>query len=105
MSDMTALTWDDCVAPEEKGSGRAIDGEHYVTATPNLPTTTGITRSKLHQPPDAVWRAARRHHFEIRRVEPDLQYPNARAPELLSGNWVTGAPDLVVEIDRRHAEA
>ncbi len=32
-------------------------------------------------------------------VEPDLLYvSNERATALLSGNWVTGAPDLVVEI-------
>jgi Uma2 family endonuclease len=109
MSDMTALTWDDLrLLPEENGKRHElIDGEHYVTATPNLghQRIVGnlyfLIRSYLQARPigevfgvpvDVII-----SKFDV--VEPDLQYiSNARAPELLSGNWVTGAPDLIVEI-------
>ena len=104
----TKLTYDDFVLfPDDGQRHELIDGEHYVTATPNLSHQTIVGNLyylirvyiETHPigkvfgvPVDVII-----SRFDV--VEPDLQYvSNARAPELLSGDWVTGAPDLVVEI-------
>ena len=108
VSSGTRLTYDDFVLfPEDGQRHELIDGEHYVTATPNTSHQTIVGNlyylircyieahpiGKIFGVPVDVIVS----RFDV--VEPDLQYiSNARAPELLSGDWVTGAPDLVVEI-------
>jgi Uma2 family endonuclease len=84
-----------------------IDGEHYVTPSPNLRHQEILGRLHLLI---GVW--LERHprgrlffapldvilsHFDV--VEPDLLYAShERAREIMTGNWVRGAPELVVEI-------
>jgi Uma2 family endonuclease len=84
-----------------------IDGEHYVTPSPNI-RHQRISRHLLlllgahldehpvgevfYAPLDVLF-----SKFDV--VEPDLLYvSNERAAALLAGQHVTGAPDLVVEI-------
>ena len=104
----TKLTYDDFVLfPDDGQRHELIEGEHYVTPTPILvhQVIVGnlyfLIRSYIEThaigkifgvPLDVII-----SNFDV--VEPDLLYvSNARAPELLSGDWVTGAPDLVVEV-------
>jgi Uma2 family endonuclease len=102
------LTYDDFLLfPDDGKRHELIDGEHYVTPSPNL--RHQAIAGHLHltigtwlrdhpvgrvffAPLDVLF-----SRFDV--VEPDLLYvSNERAPELLSGQYVTGAPDLVVEI-------
>lgn len=102
------LTYDDFLLfPDDGKRHELIDGEHYVTPSPNT----------KHQ------RVAGNLHFLIRRwledhpigqiffapfdvvftkfdvVEPDLLYlSNERAAEVVTSRHVTGPPDIVVEI-------
>ena len=103
------LTYDDYLQfPDDGKRHELIDGEHYVTPSPNLqtPEDLGTTvsadryvaldaprrRGVFYAPLDVLF-----SRFDV--VEPDLLYvSNERAPELLSGQYVTGAPDLVIEI-------
>jgi Uma2 family endonuclease len=84
-----------------------IDGEHYVTPSPNTKHQTislnlsGLIWSHLqshpigrlfHAPFDIVF-----SRFDV--VEPDLLYvSNERAQEILTKQHATGAPELVIEI-------
>lgn len=102
------LTYDDFVKfPEDGMRHELIDGVHYVTPSPNLRHQDILGRlfmamgtwlesnpiGKLYVAPLDVILS----EFDV--VEPDLLFvSNERAPELLGGDWVTGAPDLVVEI-------
>jgi Uma2 family endonuclease len=112
------LTWDDFVHfPDDGKRHELIDGEHYVTPTPDL-RHQAISANLLFlimsylktHPIGRVYPAPLDvilSRFDV--VEPDLLYvSNERREELLSGQWVTGAPDLVVEIgspsNRRHDE-
>ena len=102
------LTYDDYLLfPDDGKRHELIDGEHYVTPSPNLRHQTIAGRLYLtigtwlrahpsgrvfFAPLDVIF-----SRFDV--VEPDLLYvSNERAPELLSGDYVTGAPDLVIEI-------
>jgi len=102
------LTYDDYLLfPDDGMRHELIDGEHYVTPSPILRHQAISGRLFLaigswlrdhptgqifYAPLDVIF-----SHFDV--VEPDLLYvSNERAPELLSGKWVTGAPDLVIEI-------
>ena len=102
------LTYDDFLRfPDDGQRHELIDGEHYVTPSPNLRHQAIAGRIYL-----AIGTWLRAHptgriffapldvilsRFDV--VEPDLLYvSNERAPDLLSGQWVTGAPDLVIEI-------
>jgi Uma2 family endonuclease len=102
------LTYDDFLLfPEDGKRHELIDGEHYVTPSPNLRHQAISGRLYLligswlrdnplgriyFAPLDVLF-----SRFDV--VEPDLLYvSNERAAELLSGQYVTGAPDLVVEI-------
>jgi len=102
------LTYDDFVLfPDDGKRHELIDGEHYVTPSPNtkhqavLGNLHFIIRSWLDQhsvgrvffaPLDIVFT-----QFDV--VEPDLLYmSNARAAEILTAQHVTGAPEIVVEI-------
>jgi Uma2 family endonuclease len=112
------LTWDDFVHfPDDGKRHELIGGEHYVMPPPNL-RHQAISRNLLFliqsflqtHPIGRVYCAPLDvilSQFDV--VEPDLLYvSNERREELLSGQWVTGAPDLVVEIgspsNRRHDE-
>ena len=102
------LTYDDFLLfPDDGKRHELIDGEHYVTPSPNLRHQAISGRLYLligtwlrdnprgriyFAPLDVIF-----SRFDV--VEPDLLYvSNERAPELLSGQYVTGAPDLVIEI-------
>jgi Uma2 family endonuclease len=102
------LTYDDFLLfPDDGKRHELIDGEHYVTPSPSLrhQAISGrlflLIRTWLvehprgrlfYAPLDVLF-----SRFDV--VEPDLLYvSNDRAPELLAGQHVTGAPDLVIEI-------
>ena len=107
-SPRVKLTYDDFLLfPDDGKRHELIDGEHYVTPSPNMrhQAISGnlhfILRDWLEQHPigrvfyapfDVVFT-----QFDV--VEPDLLYmSNARAAEVLTAKHVTGAPELVVEI-------
>ena len=102
------LTYDDFVQfPDDGQRHELIDGVHYVTPSPNLGHQDFLGRLHLimagwleEHPVGKVFFAPLDvilSRFDV--VEPDLLYvSNERAPALLAGDWVTGAPDLVVEI-------
>jgi Uma2 family endonuclease len=102
------LTYDDYLLfPEDGKRHELIDGEHYVTPSPNLRHQEISGRFYLmigswlethpvgrvfYAPLDVIFS---RHDV----VEPDLLYAShERARTIMTGNWVTGAPELVVEI-------
>lgn len=101
------LTYDDYrLFPEDGKRHELIGGEHYVTPSPNLRHQAISGRLYLLI---STWLQTRRtgqiyfapldvilSRFDV--VEPDLLYvSNERAGEIL-GEYVTGAPDLVIEI-------
>jgi Uma2 family endonuclease len=105
------LTYDDFLHfPDDGKRHELIDGEHYVTPSPNTKhqAVSGnlyfLMRSWLEQHPigrvfyapfDVVFT-----QFDV--VEPDLMYmSNERAAEILTSKHVTGAPEIVVEIASR----
>ena len=102
------LTYDDFLLfPDDGKRHELIDGEHYVTPSPNIRHQAILGRLFLaignwlaSHPRGRVFVAPLDvlfSRFDV--VEPDLLYvSNERAPELLAGQYVTGAPDLVVEI-------
>lgn len=102
------LTYDDFVLfPDDGKRHELIDGEHYVTPSPNLPHQTIL--GNLHlviaswleahpvgrvflSPLDVVFT-----RFDV--VEPDLLYcSNERGTQILTRQNVQGVPELVVEI-------
>jgi len=102
------LTYDDFVRfPDDGQRHELIDGEHYVTPSPNIKHQTvsinltvligsWLERNPLgrlfHAPLDVVF-----SNFDV--VEPDLLYlSNARAAEALTPQHVRGVPELVIEI-------
>jgi Uma2 family endonuclease len=102
------LTYDDFVLfPDDGKRHELIDGEHYVTPSPNtrhqqvsgnLHLLVGVWLEDhpigqiFYAPFDVVF-----SRYDV--VEPDLLYvSNARAPEVLTSANVKGAPDLVIEI-------
>ena len=102
------LTYDDFLLfPDDGKRHELIDGEHYVTPSPNTKhqAISGnlyfMIRSWLEQHPtgrifyapfDVVFT-----NFDV--VEPDLLYmSHARAAQVLTEKNVTGAPEIVVEI-------
>jgi len=102
------LTYDDFLLfPDDGKRHELIDGEHYVTPSPNTKhqRVSGnlywLLRSHLEQHPigrifyapfDVVF-----SDFDV--VEPDLLYmSNARAAEILTARHVKGSPDLIIEI-------
>jgi Uma2 family endonuclease len=103
------LTYDDFVQfPDDGQRHELIDGEHYVTPSPNtkhqrvsmnLTVVIGswLERNPIgqlfHAPFDVVF-----SHFDV--VEPDLLYlSNARAADALTPKHVRGVPELVIEIN------
>jgi Uma2 family endonuclease len=102
------LTYDDFLLfPDDGMRHELIDGEHYVTPSPNTKhQTVSVTLTVLiggwlevnpmgrlyHAPFDVVF-----SRFDV--VEPDLLYlSNDRAADVLTPQHVRGAPDLVIEI-------
>jgi Uma2 family endonuclease len=102
------LTYDDFLLfPDDGKRHELIDGEHYVTPSPNIrhQTILGnlhfLMRAWLEQHPvgrvfmaplDVVFT-----QFDV--VEPDLLFVSRhRAADILTAKHVTGAPDIVVEI-------
>jgi Uma2 family endonuclease len=102
------LTYDDFLHfPDDGKRHELIDGEHYVTPSPNIrhQTILGnlyfLMRTWLEQHPvgrafmaplDVVFT-----QFDV--VEPDLLFiSRIRAADILTAKHVTGAPDIVVEI-------
>jgi Uma2 family endonuclease len=102
------LTYDDFLLfPDDGKRHELIDGEHYVTPSPNIrhQTILGnlhfLMRAWLEQHPagrvfmaplDVVFT-----QFDV--VEPDLLFVSKdRAADILTVKHVTGAPDIVVEI-------
>jgi Uma2 family endonuclease len=102
------LTYDDYVQfPEDGKRHELIDGEHYVTPTPNWRHQAisgnlfGLIWSYLQQ--HAIGRVLSApfdvilSHLDV--VEPDLLYISGeRLQRIESSPWLKGAPDLVVEI-------
>jgi Uma2 family endonuclease len=102
------LTYDDFVLfPDDGKRHELIDGEHYVTPSPNTKhqaivwNLNGLMWAYLQKDPrgraftapfDVVF-----SEFDV--VEPDLLYVSAvRRDDVLTRQHVRGAPDLVVEI-------
>ncbi len=102
------LTYDDFVLfPDDGKRHELIDGEHYVTPSPNLRhqriagTIFALLWAHLranpigqvfHAPVDVLF-----SRFDV--VEPDILYvSNARAADILTPKHVTGSPNLVVEV-------
>ena len=102
------LTYDDFVLfPDDGKRHELIDGEHYVTPSPNLKHQkvlgnlhlligTWLEQHPIGQifvaPFDVVF-----SRFDV--VEPDLLYmSNERAAQVLTDANVQGAPELVIEI-------
>jgi Uma2 family endonuclease len=107
-SHSTKLTYDDFLLfPDDGKRHELINGEHYVTPSPNIRHQDISGRLFLligtwlnehpvgrifYAPLDVLF-----SRFDV--VEPDLLYvSNERAAELLAGQHVMGAPDIVVEI-------
>jgi len=102
------LTYDDFVLfPDDGKRHELIDGEHYVTPSPNLKhqKVSGALHLLIagwledhpvgqifYAPFDVVF-----SRYDV--VEPDLLYvSNTRTPTVLTRANVQGAPDLVIEI-------
>jgi Uma2 family endonuclease len=101
------LTYDDFVLfPDDGKRHELIDGEHYVTPSPNLKhqavsrnllTTIAsfLRRERIGKvyaaPLDVVF-----SHFDV--VEPDLLYVSESRRDVRTSKNIQGAPDLVVEI-------
>jgi Uma2 family endonuclease len=102
------LTYDDFVLfPDDGKRHELIDGEHYVTASPNTKhqqvsmELAFLIRAWLEDHPcGRVFTAPYDMvltHFDV--VEPDLIYlSNGRAAEIMTAAHLRGAPELVVEI-------
>jgi len=107
-ADRMKLTYDDFLLfPDDGKRHELIDGEHYVTPSPNTKhqRVSGnlhfLIRAWLEDHPigqifyapfDVVFTK-----FDV--VEPDLLYiSNERMPQILTTLHVTGAPEIVVEI-------
>jgi Uma2 family endonuclease len=107
-TDRIKLTYDDFVLfPDDGKRHELIDGEHYVTPSPNTKhqCVSGnmyfLIRAWLEDHPvgqvfyapfDVVF-----SRFDV--VEPDLLYvSDERMAEIVTAQHVTGAPDIVVEI-------
>ena len=92
--------------PDDGRRHEIIDGEHYVTPSPNTSHQTivvnlvsAIRAFLAHQPLGAVFVAP----FDVLSsdlnvVEPDLLYVSRERQAIVTHAHVRGAPDLVVEV-------
>jgi Uma2 family endonuclease len=92
--------------PDDGKRHELIDGEHYVTPSPNLRHQT--ISGRLHhlisiylddRPIGEVWAAPLDtvlSNFDV--VEPDLIYVSRERSSILTTQNIRGAPDLVIEI-------
>ena len=110
MSDHVKLkfTYDDFLQfPDDGKRHELIDGDHYSTPSPNIRhqrisgnLTLTIDLWLQDHPLGEIFYAPLDvilSNFDV--VEPDLLFvSNERAPALLAGEYVTGAPDLLIEI-------
>ena len=101
------FTYDDFVNfPDDGKRHEIIDGEHYVTPSPNLKHQS-VSANLL----GLLWIHLKRHPVgsvfaapfdvvfsDLDVVEPDLLYVSQERLEVLTRQHVRGAPDLVVEI-------
>jgi Uma2 family endonuclease len=101
------FTYDDFVNfPDDGKRHELIDGEHYVTPSPNtkhqavsLKLTVALAVYLERHPIGVVFTAPFDvvfSHFDV--VEPDLLYISRERREVLTDKHVRGVPDLVVEI-------
>ena len=108
------LTYDDFVLfPDDGQRHELIDGEHYVTPSPNTKHQRVLASLHLmiggwleeHRTGQVFFAPFDVVFTEFDVVEPDLLYmSNERAAEVITPKHVRGAPELVVEI-ARDAEA
>ena len=101
------LTYDDFLLfPDDGKRHELIDGEHYVTPSPNLKhqavsrnLVTTIATFLRAQPIGKVYAAPLDvvfSHSDV--VEPDLLFVSTSRLDVLTAKNVQGAPDLVVEV-------
>jgi len=101
------LTYDDFVHfPDDGKRHELIDGEHYVTPSPNT-RHQRIVRDLViligthlkHQPAGEIFAAPFDVVFsDFDVVEPDLLFVSSERARVLTEKNVQGAPDLVVEV-------
>jgi Uma2 family endonuclease len=103
----TRLTYDDfCLLPEDGKRREIIEGELFVTPSPQTPHQRAVIRLSAH-----LWQFVDSHKlgevfaapfdvvfsdFDV--VEPDLLYISKARAGVLTEKNVQGAPDLVVEV-------
>ncbi len=101
------FTYEDVVHfPDDGKRHELIDGEHYVTPSPNTKhqvVSMNLTRAFLlyleHHPIGYILAAPFDVVFSaLDVVEPDLLYISRERRQILTDQHVRGAPDLVVEI-------
>ena len=101
------LTYEDFLLfPDDGKRHELIDGEHYVTATPNLKHQMIVMNLGA-----MIWNYLKQHpvgraffvpmdivlsDYDV--VEPDLQFISRERQAILTKQHVRGAPDLVVEV-------
>jgi len=101
------LTYDDFVLfPDDGKRHELIDGEHYVTPSPNVKhqTVCGNLHGRIwnylqHRAIGKVYSAPLDvvfSHFDV--VEPDLLFVSEARRAVLTAKNVQGSPDLVVEV-------
>ena len=108
IGSVVKLTYDDFVRfPDDGRRHELIDGEHYVTPSPNTKHQRILGHLHLmigswleHQPIGQVFLSPFDMVFtQFDVVEPDLLYmSNERAAEILTDLNVQGVPELVIEI-------
>ncbi len=108
IGSVVKLTYDDFVRfPDDGKRHELIDGEHYVTPSPNTKHQRILGHLHLmigswleHQPIGQVFLSPFDMVFtQFDVVEPDLLYmSNERAAEILTDLNVQGVPELVIEI-------
>ena len=103
----TRLTYEDfCLLPEDGKRREIIEGELFVTPSPQTPHQRVVTRLISH-----LWYFVDKHKLgeaftapfdvvfsEFDVVEPDILFISSANASVLTGKNVQGAPDLVVEV-------
>jgi len=103
----TRLSYDDfCLLPEDGKRREIIEGELFVTPSPQTPHQRAVTRLSAY-----LWQYVDSHKLgevfaapfdvvfsEFDVVEPDLLFISKSRARVLTPRNVQGAPDLVVEV-------